>query len=83
MVNKHYKKDIEGLWMYEESGELHIKSQEFYIQYISDEIGRSLSIANNQTGDMYQIPFNDLYKVIAKEVKKNDRSNKKQPRKQE
>lgn len=63
-----YKKDLDGLLMNIESGNL--SYHKFFVQYTSDKQGRSLSISNDETGDMFMIPFDELYKVIAKEVKK-------------
>ena len=65
-----FRGNITGIWCNTKHGMF--EGHDFYVQYTSDKMGRSLSIANDQTGDMFQIPFNELYKVIAKEVKKHD-----------
>lgn len=57
-----YSGDITGIWHNVKHGvsNPHI----FAVEYTSDKIGKSLSIGNLQTGDMFQIPFDELYKII-------------------
>ena len=43
-----------------------MEAHTFAVEYISDKIGKSLSIGNLETGDMFQIPFDELYKIITK-----------------
>ena len=57
-----YKGNIWGIWI----NNKHVISHKFFVQYTSDEIGKSLSIGNEQTGEMFQIPFDELYKIITK-----------------
>ena len=54
--------DIKGIWHNVNHGVS--KPQEFAIEYTADKIGKSLSIGNLETGDMFQIPFDELYKII-------------------
>lgn len=39
----------------------------FTVRYTSDAIGKSLSIADEKSGVMFQIPFDGIYKEITKE----------------
>ncbi len=38
--------------------------KKFVVRYTSDQIGKSLSIADEKSGVMFQIPFDALYKEI-------------------
>ena len=38
--------------------------KKFCVRYTSDKIGKSLSIADETSGVMFQIPFDELYKQI-------------------
>lgn len=57
-----FKGYINGIWV----NTKHVKPHKFFVQYTSDEIGKSLSIGNELTGEMFQIPFDELYKIITK-----------------
>ena len=54
--------DIDGIYHNVKSGQMEHKK--FAVEYTSDKIGKSLSIGNLETGDMFQIPFDYLYKMI-------------------
>lgn len=56
--------NIIGIWHNTKHGLS--ESHEFAVEYTADKIGKSLSIGNLETGDMFQIPFNELYKIITK-----------------
>ena len=57
-----YSGEIEGIWHNVKHGVA--EPHKFAIEYTDDKIGKSLSIGNLETGDMFQIPFNSLYKLI-------------------
>lgn len=59
-----YSGDIEGIWHNVIHGVM--EAHTFAVEYTSDKFGKSLSIGNLQTGDMFQIPFDELYKMITK-----------------
>lgn len=54
--------DIHGIWHNTKHGVM--EAHTFAVEYTSDKLGKSLSIGNLQTGDMFQIPFDELYKII-------------------
>jgi len=54
--------DINGIW--HNVNNRVSKPCEFAIEYTADNIGKSLSIGNLETGDMFSIPFDELYKII-------------------
>ena len=54
--------DIDGIWHNTKHGVM--QPHKFAVEYTSDKIGKSLSIGNLDTGDMFQIPFDELYKLI-------------------
>ena len=43
-----------------------ITNHSFEVHYISDELGKTLSICDLETGEMLSIPFDELYKNITK-----------------
>lgn len=57
--------NIWGIW--HNTKKATMKSHRFAIEYTADERGKSLSVGNLETGDMFQIPFDDLYKIITKQ----------------
>lgn len=57
-----YRGDIEGIVSNTET--MTLKHTKLFVQYTSDNIGKSLSIGDPETGIMYQIPFDGLIKII-------------------
>ena len=57
-----YSGDINGIWHNVNHGIS--EPYKFAVEYTSDKLGKSLSIGNLDTGDMFQIPFDSLYKII-------------------
>ena len=56
--------DITGIWHNVKHGVS--KTHKFAIEYTNDKLGKSLSIGNLENGDMFQIPFDEIYKIIRK-----------------
>lgn len=56
--------NIKGIWHNVKHGVM--QEHTFAVEYTADKIGKSLSIGNLETGDMFQIPFDELYKIINK-----------------
>lgn len=56
--------DINGIWHNVKHGVS--KPNKFAVEYTADKIGKTLSIGNLETGDMFSIPFDELYKIITK-----------------
>ena len=46
---------------------LGMHKKKFVVRYTSDEIGKSLSIADEKSGVMFQIPFDSILKQIMEE----------------
>ena len=54
--------EVTGIWHNVNHGMS--EPHEFAVEYTADSRGKSLSIGNLQTGDMFQIPFDELYKIV-------------------
>lgn len=55
---------IKGVWCNIKHGVM--QEHTFTVDYTADKIGKSLSIGNLETGDMFTIPFDELYSIINK-----------------
>lgn len=53
---------VEGLLF--KTRTMRMRRKEFFVRYTSDEIGKSLSIADEVNGIMFQVPFDEIYKAI-------------------
>lgn len=51
-----------------------MREKQFLVIYTADSIGKSLSIADEKSGVMFQIPFDGIYAEIMKDAKRGPRS---------
>lgn len=50
-------------------GKTQLIQKELVVRYLSDDRGKSLSITDENTGVMFQVPFSDILKEISGEEK--------------
>lgn len=55
---------VNGIVTSFQKGMPRMMKKKFCVRYTSDKIGKSLSIADEVSGVMFQIPFDELYKQI-------------------
>lgn len=55
---------VNGIVTSFQKGMPRMMKKKFCVRYTSDKIGKSLSIADEASGVMFQIPFDELYKQI-------------------
>ena len=48
-----------------------MREKQFVVRYTADNIGKSLSIADEKSGVMFQIPFDGIYAEIMKDAKRH------------
>ena len=57
-----FRKEVTGL--IQDVEESRVKPRQLIVHYTSDEFGKSLSIGDIKTNLQFQIPFDELYKII-------------------
>lgn len=55
---------VNGIVTSFQKGMPRMMKKKFCVRYTSDKIGKSLSIADEVSGVMFQVPFDELYKQI-------------------
>ena len=68
MKKHNYKEwDVHGIVTSFQQGIIpRFMNKRFVVRYTDDEVGKSLSIADERSGVMFQIPFDAIYKDITK-----------------
>ena len=64
MSNRTREWFVNGIVTSFQKGMPRMMKKKFCVRYTSDKIGKSLSIADEKSGVMFQIPFDELYKQI-------------------
>jgi hypothetical protein len=64
-TNKNTKTwNVAGIITSFQNGFPQFMNKKFVVRYTSDKVGKSLSIADEKSGVMFQIPFDAIYREI-------------------